>query len=284
MEDNHKERGYKVCLCDDEFGYAHRVCFYRFLGGPRGRGSCPHCRTTWLVNSEEVAPFLERKSRVRIWRAVHFVASLALALLGLLAATMLFAYLAKGLVYTVSGSPEFEIGHDGIPVRLEPSPGDLVTGGTTTLLLLLLYGLHRVLVACMPCYTRCCGSREDDVAEENDNIYDERLTLLRNRPSVRRVDRSQQEHGKYDDDDDDDAIELDVITSGSLLPSEYELEERARHVQQERRGGGNHRVLVVSDKRELGARGKGNVNDMDVEDSDDDQPTDESSTAATNMV
>lgn len=226
MQDNRGERGYKVCACDDQFGYAHRVCFYRFLGGPEGRATCPHCRQLWYVAPKEVAPFMKRKSRVRIWRSVHFVTSAAIGLLGLLAAMLLFAYMIKGLVYAASGSPEFNVTRT-LPVRLEPSPGDFVTGGSVVVALLLLYALHRLLAACVPSYRHCGGHRQPQAVygvRSRTRTAGEQARLI-SPPLGRR------NNGESDDgDDDDDAVELETL-SEVIVASERDWDRLAREEQ-----------------------------------------------------
>lgn len=152
------ELGYEVCQCEGLFGYAHCSCFYRYLAR-KARRSCPYCRTQWKVDPEELSPFLARKRRLRAYGLCLFLTNAVLGLVSLVLLVVVVAYLCKGLVYAATGTPEYWIGP--LPVRAEPSPGDLAVGAILLASLSVLYAVHRACMACVPCYRRGCNAPRD---------------------------------------------------------------------------------------------------------------------------
>ena len=242
MQNNKNERGYKVCQCDEEFGYAHRVCFYKYMGTDQCRSTCPHCKSPWSVHETEVTPFLKRKSRIRFWRSIHFLASMVIALGGISAAILLFAYMIKLFVYMITGSPEYDV--LGWPVSTVPSPGDLITGGSVTAILLLAYAMHRLLERCIPSYRYCCHSHHPMETEMEMRLLTPPATKPRSN------------HFR-----DEEEITLEVS-----LPDDASLDEMTnREFKKRQKKNGKKKPPLPPPKRTSNMDFTVNLNDLDLE-------------------
>lgn len=140
----------QICECS----VAHELCFL-YYQLETGRRTCVQCRQPWSCAESYTNAVSGRWRHVRIRSGFVMAADLTISLFIFLALVIVYAYVVKGLVYALFGSPNYApFGLDALAVRIEPGIGDFVVGSLALLLFV-------IVKRGVPLCARCCAARRD---------------------------------------------------------------------------------------------------------------------------